>query len=389
MTESAPRRRLVLWYCLAIGSIGALHPLLSLVLLRRGASETAIPSVLALFPLGLLFAGPLWGWLADRTGRTARVVTISMSIAALGATTLLLPQGWLALVPGLALIAFARGGSISLFDVYTMASLGGGEAGRSGYGRIRMWGSVTFIVAVQGTGVLAERLPSAPLAGTAAMLAGAAVTAASLPGEPGARPAQRVRMRDALAIPSLRGVLVVAVLHVAAMSTYDHLFALHASARGLDDGAIGTAVALGVAAEVAVMYFAPTLLARFRAPTLLAGAVLAGIPRWWITATTLSPELLVATQALHGLTFGLWWVGGVAYVSEQAPAHLRGTAQGAFVAAGFGLGSLSALLVAGQALPRFGSPALFGGLTVVSAVAVLLLPWALSGARRASSGGGG
>jgi len=387
---SAPRRRLVLWYCLAIGSLGALHPLLSLVLLRRGASEAVIPYVLALFPLGLLVAGPAWGWLADRTGRTVRVVTVSMSVAAIGACVLLAPSGWVALVPGLALIAFSRGGSISLFDVYTMAALGGGPEGRAGYGRVRMWGSVAFIGVVQATGLLAERATAAPLVVNALLLAGAAVTAASLPSAPPTESPPKVRVWDVLAIPGIRGILLVGFLHVATTSTYEHLFALHASAAGLDDGAIGTAVALGVTAEVTVMFVAPALFRRFSARSLIVVAVLAGIPRWWFTGTADSSAVLVAAQSLHGLTFGLWWIAGVAYVAERAPDHLRGTAQGAFMAAGFGLGSMSALLVAGQVLPRVGSSSLFVGLVGVSALAVALLPWALSGATPdASSDGGG
>ena len=99
--------------------------------------------------------------------------------------------------------------------------------------------------------------------------------------------------------------------------------------------------------------------------------------------TTASPTILVLTQSLHGLTFGFWWLGGIAHVLRMAPEGLRSTAQAAFVASGFGLGNLIALGIASYALPTWGSARLFTGLTVVSMLAALLLPWALS---RRSSG---
>ncbi len=393
--RSSSRGRLILWYCLAVGSLGAFHPLLSLVLERRGAPSGVIPLLLALFPLGVLLAGPLWGWLADRTGRTARVVSIAMSFAATGALITLLPGSYLATVPGLALIAMSRGGAISLFDVHTIATLGGGEVGRRDYGRVRMWGSTAFIAAVLGVGALASRVPEAPLFANAGLMLALVALTFSIPEVSDTPPRPHpVRLLELLADPSLVRLYLVSVLHVAAMSTYDHLFALHGASHGLSDNAISAAVGLGVASEVAVLYLSPVLLRRFPAQTLLAAAVLAGAPRWWVTGTTNSDTLLIAVQVAHGATFGLWWVGGVAYVAARAPAHLRASAQAGFVASGFGLGSLLALISASQALPLVGSRTLFQGLAGVSLLAVLLLPWALRASTREgpsddSSGGAG
>ncbi|MCO4772402.1 MAG: MFS transporter [Deltaproteobacteria bacterium] len=373
-----PRGRLILWYCLAIGSLGAFHPLLSLVLLRRGATEAEIPFLLALFPLGLLFAAPFWGRFADRTGNIVRVVSFAMSAAALGAFGTLFARDVALLVPALALIAASRGGAIALFDVHTIATLGGGEEGRAAYGRVRMWGSMMFVLAVQLVGVLAVRWPDAPLWVNAALMGSLAILTWALPPTPGARaPSEPVRLRSLLEHPVLMRFFVISVLHVAAMSAYDHLFALHGAAQGLSDAAIGAAFALGVGAEVGVLFLSPALLSRFKPSTLLVVAVLAGIPRWWITGVTDNHAALVLVQATHGLTFGLWWVGGIAYASEAAPKHLQASAQAGFVASGFGLGSLAALLIASQALPAFGGPVLFQGLAVVSVLASVLLPWAL------------
>ncbi len=386
MSTRAPLAKLVLWYCLAIGSVGALHPFLSLALERRGASETVTTLILALFPVGLLFAGPAWGWLADRAEQPTRVMAVALGIAAAGSLLTLIPGGPFALVPGLALLAATRGGAVALGDVHAIASLGGGDEGRARYGRVRMWGSVAFIVAVQGVGLLADRWPRAPLVVNAALVVALALLTVTLP-----RPAAHVRsvartaLRRVLAVPVLARLFLVSVLHVAAMSSYDNLFGLHGARAGLSDGLIGASFGVGVAAEVVVLFASPLLLARWRPQALLAVAVIAGVPRWWITGTTDSHALLVGIQGLHGLTFGLWWVGGVAFVSQRAPSDLRSSAQAAFVASGFGLGNLLSLLAASALLPILGTPGWFRALAGVACVASALLPWALRDDPRATS----
>lgn len=378
MTPTPQRNRLILWYCLAIGSVGALHPFLSLVLRRRGAGPTETTLLLALFPLGLLIAGPVWGWLADRSPHGTRVIASALAVATAGSVVLLIPGSYLVLVPGLALLALSRSGAISLTDVYTLSALGGGEAGRRSYGRVRMWGSICFIAAVQGVGLLAGNWPDASLFVHAGLVVSLAVLTLTMRAEP-SQAAHRTPtpLKALLLRPALVRLFLISFLHVAAMSSYDNLFALHGNELGLSDGMIGAAFGLGVGAEVIVLFLSPALLTRFSPRSLIAAAVLSGVPRWWITGAAESHLMIIAVQALHGATFGLWWVGGVAFVSQQAPIALRSSAQAIFVASGFGLGNLAALVAASITLASVGTALWFQGLAGVSLLAVLFLPWAL------------
>lgn len=389
MTPSPTRTRLILWYCLAIGSVGALHPFLSLVLRRRGASPTATTLLLALFPLGLLLAGPAWGWLADRSRHPPRVIASALAVAATGSLLLLVPGSYLALVPGLALLALSRSGAIALTDVHTISALGGGEEGRRDYGRVRMWGSICFIAAVQGVGLLAGGWPDAALFVNAGLVLSLAVLTLTMSSaRVHTAPRAPTPLLELMGRPALGRLFLISFLHVAAMSSYDNLFALHGNRIGLSDGMIGAAFGLGVGAEVVVLFLSPALLARFNPRVLIAAAVLSGVPRWWITGVTESHGVIIGIQALHGATFGLWWVGGVAFVSQQAPSSLRSSAQALFVASGFGLGNLAALVAASATLAAVGTALWFQALAAVSLVAVLLLPWALRSEPGATSSDG-
>lgn len=384
MTPAPPPRRtralLIAWYCLSIGSVGAIHPMLSLLLTRRGATESAAALVLALFPLGLLLSGPAWGWASDRGGRPKRTLFIAISVVAIGALLLLLPGAWWMLVPGLALMASSRGASVALGDVHTLRLLGGGEEGSARYGGVRVWGSVTFVAAVQGASLLAAADPQSLLYVHAAMiLALVGVTAALPEYQPtdDERTTESTSLWDVVRHPALGPLLFLSVLHVGGISTYDNLFSAHAAGKGVPDGLIGTAIALGVSAEIAVLALSPWLLRRFPGRALLTTAVLTSIPRWLVTGLATSALPLVAVQVLHGASFGLWWVGGVAFVARVAPPHLRGSAQGAFLASGFGLGALVSLLTASVAIPVVGTSGVFLGLAAASTLAALVLPWAL------------
>ena len=101
-------------------------------------------------------------------------------------------------------------------------------------------------------------------------------------------------------------------------------------------------------------------------------AVVVGIPRWWLCGVVEDGTTLILVQALHGLSFGAWWIGGIALVAEQAPPGLRNSAQGMFLAAGHGLGQLLAMIGAALALDRLSTGEIFQGLSVVSLLAFAL-----------------
>ena len=81
--------------------------------------------------------------------------------------------------------------------------------------------------------------------------------------------------------------------------------------------------------------------------------------------------MLIATQSLHGLSFGGFWIACVALFSERAPEGLGATSQGLFTAATFGAGYLAAMSVAAVVLRFTDTSALFTGMAVTSAVATV------------------
>ena len=176
-----------------------------------------------------------------------------------------------------------------------------------------------------------------------------------------------------LSHPVLAPLLVVGALHGLTLTTYDHLFAMLVDHRGLPGTLTGGALALGVLVEVCVLWAAPRLLDRWGPVRMMTVAVSLGIPRWLMTGLVASPVVLVGAQSLHGLSFGLYWVSGVALFSEHAPKQVGASSQALFTTATFGVGYLFAMGGSALVLRFTDTDALFSGLTLVSALATLLM----------------
>ena len=153
-------------------------------------------------------------------------------------------------------------------------------------------------------------------------------------------------------------------------------FSLHLRDLGASDSLIGSAWAIGVLFEVALMAFAEPLVARFTGPPLVAFALLGASARWAIFANLRSLPVLLALQPLHALSFALWWIASLAYTRQRAPAHALATAQGLFTAS-LAAGSVAGMLAWGTLYRRAGGGTVFGAAAVIAfGTALLAMFWA-------------
>ncbi len=327
--------------------------------------------VLAIVPIGLLLGSPIGTLLADRSRQPIWVLRLCIALSAVATLALYLAPDWRFMAPAAALLALARAPAGAITDNIAMQT-----TGASGYGKVRLWGSVGFVVICWAVGMSLDRWPSSPILVCFVLLCGLLLATERLNRGTIEREASSGSIRTLLADKRLAAMYCVAILHSSTVAIYDRFFALHVSTIGLPSKVAANALALGVSVEVAVMAASGLLLRRLGAMKLILIAVAVGIPRWWLCGTITDSAGLVAVQALHGLSFGAWWIGGIALVAEQAPRGLRNSAQGMFLAAGHGIGQLVAMLGAALVLDRASTSTIFQGLSAVSVMALLLaLGW--------------
>jgi PPP family 3-phenylpropionic acid transporter len=350
-----------------------------------GLGGRQISTVFAVAPV-LSLAVPLgWAWLADRTRRHDRVLRIVACGAWLGYAPVVLARGFGPVLAGYFAYALFNVGIGGLTDALAVARVRAGAI----YGRMRLWGSLGFVLAALVAGALLSKglaSPAGVLPPLAMWVALGGTFAATLklrgPGEEAVRP-RAADIRALLADTRLRLLLVAGVLHWMCMAPYNIYFGILLGDLGLPPFTWGVSFAAGVIAEMLVLLWFHRLGTRFSLDALLAVAFAASALRWLATATLRVPWLVVGLQVFHGLTFGLFWSAAIAFIAGNVPASLRATGQ-ALLVVSINLGSAIGYPLTGRVFDAVGPRALF----LLAAVGELApLAVVLAGRRRLRAAG--
>ncbi|HWA38612.1 MAG TPA: MFS transporter [Burkholderiales bacterium] len=326
-----------------------------LYLAGRGLDAAAIALVLALPQLARIFAPALWGWVADRAGARGGIVVASCaSMAVCFAALPFVDAAGIAWLIGITGIVSA--GALPLVEAIALGIPGGPAR----YGPIRLWGSVGFIAVVLGGGVWLDHFSPATVAPAMAVLAVAAVAAATgLPG--GKRQANGTSLSVRLT-PEARAVLGAGFCMAAAHGALYAFLTLHLQRLGYSGTTIGALWTLGVIAEILVFYYLPHLLRRYALSSILLFSFGCAVARFLGIAWLAGAFWLIAlAQVLHAATFGSFHAASVAAIHRVFPdtAHARG--QALFSSASYGAGGAIGAMMAGWAWDAHGAGLAFTG----------------------------
>lgn len=341
--------RLSLFYAALFWVAGTKLPYLPVWLDWRGltAFEIALVSSAPLFVR--VVATPLMALGADRSGERARVI-IALAWLTLAATLALWSAPGFRSILALALIlAFAATAMMPLTE--TLAMAGVRERGLD-YGRMRLWGSLSFIAASFGTGLAVEQWQAGAIFWV--LLAGSAVTVAVAHGLPRDRIAgrtspaeptgpQSAHLPSPSSIFGARPFLLFLLAAGAVQATHAVFYTfgvIHWRAIGLDATMAGMLWSIGVIAEIILFAYSGVVVRRVGPRQLILIGALAALVRWTAMAFDPPLALLIPLQVLHGLTFGAAHLGAVHYISANVPNAYGATAQALYssVTAGIMMG---------------------------------------------------
>jgi len=148
----SPARQLVPFAALSasyFAHIGFFNPYLSLWLKDLGLAVWLIGLMLSAQSLTRTFAPYVWGWLSDHTGDRVRLMRWSAGVALVMSLGLAWHESvaWIVVV---LLLMFIHTSSMMPMAEAAMSHLvsAGGQFDVRLYGRVRLWGSVGFLVTV-------------------------------------------------------------------------------------------------------------------------------------------------------------------------------------------------------------------------------------------------
>jgi len=309
---------------------------------------------------------PLWGLLAD----ALRARVLLLRIASLGASLsiLLLYPDWKlgGSIFAMSFICFFRASITPLADAAAHAMLGNG--GR--FSLIRMWGSLGFAIMCGIGGWLdVSRHPERLVLLASSVYLVSFFFTLKMEAPPLERhPRVLARTLRLIAGSSLPLALVGTIFHYVGHSMFDVYFSLHMRALHYDDTFVGFAWLVGVLCEVAMMFYAPRILAVADTRRVMLVCTAVAILRWSITAITSDMMVILLCQTLHAFTFGLWYVSTVKFVQDEAPDELRTSMQSAALTS-MGVGALFGYILGGSIYELEGGGVVFLTASVAAACA--------------------
>ncbi len=356
--------RLALYYAAYFAVVGVLLPFWPVWLSSKGLTPVEIGIVLAAAPFVRGFTNPFIAQYADRRGIRQPLMVALSGLAALSFASYGLTETFWPILLVSVLFFMFWSSTQPLGESLTMHIVRQEDAN---YGRIRLWGSITFILtAVLGGRILEQTSPSAIFT---LCLVGIVILFGVCLILPRSRMQTSGDARWPL-VPLLKSKPLLLMLGAAALIQSSHAVVygfgtIHWQKAGYSETLIGLFWALGVIAEIILFQYSKPVLRLISPAGLIAIGATAGIVRWTITGTTDALVPLLIAQVLHGLTFGATHLGAVHYISDNVPPSLSATAQGLLSAAVMGIAIGSATLASG-ALYEAAAGHAFYAMTVLS-----------------------
>lgn len=358
-------------YFLYFGVLGIFLPYFNLYLHQLGFSGTEIGTVSAIRSLCLVLFSILWSLAADRYDIRGPVYRACL-FASAAIWLLYFGTGDFA---GIAAVTLLYGiffsPIISFMEAFTLDGLG---AEKGTYGRIRLWGTVAFILAVTSLGPVIDRTGIRIILWL--IFAGGltqAVSALALPRVRVDRDSPLAGSARFLRKPETLGYLGAAFLMLVSHGTFYGFFSIHLEGLGFAGTFIGFTWALAPLSEILVMVYSDQIFRRFSVANVLRFAFGIAALRWLILSLTANPAVVLASQVFHAATYGAFHIAGLLYIDRMAPDRSKTLAQSVNGALTYGLGMMVGVFLNGFLYEQIGPFALFGFSSVVAGLGGLLL----------------
>jgi len=344
---AVPYWRLSSFYLFYFASLGALIPYFGLYLQALGFSAREIGELMATLMITRLVAPNVWAWLADHRGQRMAIVRLASLLAALCFAGIFWGQGYWWLVLVMSLFSFFWNASLPQFEATTLSYLGKHS---HHYSRIRVWGSVGFILSVWGLGIWLETQPVIWIPITVLGLFGAIwINSLLVPERRGGHSQHTTgSLLSVLRRPLVLALLGACFLMQASHGPYYTFYTLYLSSVGYSQGLIGGLWALGVAAEVAVFLVMHRLLLRFGLRRLLLASFALAALRWLMIGWGVQQGwVLVLAQLLHAASFGIYHATVIQLIHRYFTGRHQGRGQALYSSVSFGAGGALGTVLSG------------------------------------------
>ncbi len=364
-------------YSLYFGAMGVMLPYFNLYCYRLGLSGAEIGTISATRSLVFIISTILWGIIADRFGIRRKVFLLCSCASALIWSLFLHYDTFVSIILVTILYSIFYSPIISFLETFTMQILGDKNNNSSpvDYGKIRAWGSLSFILIALAAGWLID-LTSAWI--VIPMILGISLIRVLLSFQiPDAEPPKSTSMKKAGELLADKKVIIFlfsAFLMLASHGAYYGFFSIHLENMGFPGRFIGITWGAAIVCEIIVMLKSEAIFKGFSYEKVLVFSFFIAALRWFGLYFAESAISILLLQTLHAVTYGTFHMASVLYIDQLSPSTSKTIGQAVNNAISYGLGLMFGIFVCGLFFEKLG-PVLFLGssLTAFIGGAVFML----------------
>lgn len=373
-----------LFYALYFSLLGCIAPFWGLYLQHLEFSASDIGLLMGMFGVVRILAPNIWAAQARHFSSTLQMIRLAGLLTVVSFTMIFVARDlvWVAVV--MMAYGFFWAAMLPQYEALCMESLGN-QIDR--YSRVRLWGSLGFVVAVGVLGAVFDQwgIVLLPVIMWLLMLL---ITLNSWLVSQDKRPKVLASVSASffslLTSKAVIGFIVVNILLQVSFGPYYIFFSIFLESAGYSASMIGIFWAIGVIAEVILFWqFGRIMHLMSWRSWFVASLVLTGV-RWALTGYLLdSMWALMLLQTLHAFSFAAMHAVSMRYIQNLFPVELQARGQALYSSVGFGLGGAIGAFVSGLLWQPLGGTLVFllAGITVL--LAAVIAAWTLDNEKSA------
>ncbi len=318
--------------------VGAFVPYWGIYLQSENFSPSSIGILLSLFQISRIIAPNFWGWLADHTGHRVKWIKLTSFLGLIGFIGVFWAKGffWIFLV--MSALSLFTSSTLPLAESLTLAHL---ATTNGHYSRIRLWGSIGFIVASLFLGYLID-LQGINILLWVLLIAQAIIFFLSNT-IPETKEIQHktndLSIWKIIKTPSVIALLIGCTLMVSAHGVLYNFYSIYLKDHGYSSATIGWLWAVGVICEILIFMAMPKILRRYSLKSILLMSLFLGVIRFILIGA--SPDhlyLLFIAQMFHAATFGSFHAASIEVIAYYFKGRNQTRGQAIYNSVAYGIG---------------------------------------------------
>ena len=318
--------------------VGSFVPYWGIYLQSENFSPSSIGILLSLFQISRIIAPNFWGWLADHTGHRVKWIKLTSFLGLIGFIGVFWAKGffWIFLV--MSALSLFTSSTLPLAESLTLAHLATTDGH---YSRIRLWGSIGFIVASLFLGYLID-LQGINILLWVLLIAQTIIFFLSntIPETKEIHHKKNdLSIWKIIKTPSVIALLIGCNLMVSAHGVLYNFYSIYLKEHGYTSATIGWLWAVGVICEIFIFMLMPKILRRYSLKAILLMSLFLGVIRFILIGA--SPDhfyLLFIAQIFHAATFGSFHAASIEIIAYFFKGRNQSRGQAIYNSVAYGIG---------------------------------------------------